>query len=678
MSDASANININFEGDAFIAIKNLQGEFNKLIQKVTVFEGDVKESFNSLNTSVKTYKTAISQLSFAAIADNVRNVTDAFRGTVQPGLDFEQKMADLSAITGVSGNDLSVLSAAAREMGTSSGIGAAQAVEAFKLLASNIDIATIGGVEGLKALQKETITLAQAAGTDLPMAADTMSFALNQFQLPVSEAARVINTLGAGAKYGAAEIPDLAAALKDSGSVAKQAGLSIEDATGAIEILSQRGLKGSEAGNALRNVLLILQTQNIPGVNLKTQGLSGALAAMQKHLGNATYMAKLFGRENINAAQILISGASSVKEMTDKVTGTQVAYEQAAIRTKTYAHEIELVKARMDDFKISIFNATGSMLPWSEYLIQTLVPLSQMVPLFGAIGTGIKALTTAQWALNAAQYAMPILAIVAGLTMLGAAIYSISKNYDAATLAAEDFKDAQQRARESTIDEKFEAEQLIKTARNLRLSYEQRQQALDKLKTISKEYFGQLTIDTITTEKATIAFNEYAASIEKVALAEVLKEKIKERIKKGEDLKENGPEFSWWENLQNKARRLNYQLSAGRRGAKDADKLTADELDAQISQNRQAINIDESRLFNLQYGSPAPAPSRPLVESPQRMEYMDQAAGIMKNKSLSIARQEVNITINTTKLEQSTAKVKETLVGILNSAYSDYQPGYGN
>ncbi len=151
MSDASANININFEGDAFIAIKNLQGEFNKLIQKVTVFEGDVKESFNSLNTSVKTYKTAISQLSFAAIADNVRNVTDAFRGMVQPGLDFEQKMADLSAITGVSGNDLSVLSAAAREMGTSSGIGASQAVEAFKLLASNIDISTIGGVEGLKA-----------------------------------------------------------------------------------------------------------------------------------------------------------------------------------------------------------------------------------------------------------------------------------------------------------------------------------------------------------------------------------------------------------------------------------------------------------------------------------------------------------------------------------------------
>lgn len=673
MPDGTANIQINLTGDVFIAIQNLQAEFKQLINRVTVFEGDVKSSFNTLNTQVSKFKTGIKQISFAAIADNVRNVTDGFKEMTGPGLQFEQQIADLSAITGVAGEDLKVLEEASRSMGKTSGIGASQAAEAFKLLASNIDIASIGGVQGLKALQKETITLSQAAGTDLPMAADTMSFALNQFQLPVSEAARVINTLGAGAKYGAAEIPDLAASLKGAGSVAHQAGVNIESTVGAIEVLSQRGIKGAEAGTMLRNVLLKLQTENIPGVNLKADGLSKSLGKMTNIVNDATSMEKIFGRENITAAQILISEAAAVQTMTDKVTGTHVAYEQAAIRTKTYKHELELVRAKVDDFKISIFNATGSMLPWAEYLMQAMIPLSQMIPLISAVGSGIKALTTAQWALNAAQLAMPALAIVAGLAVIGAAVYSLTRKYDAASIAADSFEEAQRKVKESTFDERYETEQLLKVARDTKKSTEERTIALDKLKAKSAEFFGQMSLETIATEQGAIAFNKYAESIDKVALAEILREQVKERVKQQEEIRQNGPSHSFGQWL-GKWEKLIYNTTVGTMlygpgGVAKAAAITgADEeslANYQLQQLQGANEQTQNRIYNIESGYKTP--SQPLVMAPRSNS---QIAG-SSNKGVNINNPQFKIEINTNNLDQSKDQVAQWVRDTLYSGIKD-------
>lgn len=673
MSEPTANININLEGDVFVSIKNLQAEFKQLMQRVNVFEGDIKESFNTLNSSVSSFKTSFKQISFAALTDNVRNVADAFKSTTQPGVDFNQNMADLSAITGIVGKDLDDLGEYSRKLGVSSGLGASQASEAFKLLASNIDITTIGGIEGLKALQKETITLSQAAGVDMATAADTMSFAINQFKLSAGDASRVINVLGAGAKYGAAEIPDLASALKESGTTAKLAGLSIEDATGALEILSQRAVKGSEAGTGLRNVLLALQTKGIPGVDLKTQGLSASLSKMVPMLKDTTAMEKIFGRENINVASILISGAKDVEEMTRKVTGTTVAYDQAAIRTKTYQHELEMVKAKMDDFKIGITGMTGAMLPWSEYLIESLVPLSQMIPLFSAVGSGIKALTTAQWALNAAQYAMPILAVVGGLTALGAILYTTSNRYNAATAAAEDFADAQTQARKSIVDDKIETELLLKTARNLTLDYKTREDALDKLKKKSDEYFGQMTMDTVTTDAATVAFDKYAAAIEKVALAEALKEKIKERAKKELDLKENGPDRSFWQQFGDNSEywglgllrmATRWDMSGFDYANKDIALRNKDRLSEQLGQNTALMSSEKAKLFGLM--QPEPASTTPMVYSPQMMK----AKEIMSSRNSNV-NANASITINVQSLKESESQVKEMFTNWMLGSIKD-------
>lgn len=399
----------------------------------------------------------ISKIQFKNMADMLDRSVQVFQEATGSGMEYEQAMADLVAITGIAGKELEEIGRVARKTGEESGLGATGAVNAFTLLASQIQIDKIG-LQGLMTLQQETITLAQAAGMDMTDAATAMAATINQFGLEATEANRVINVLAAGSKYGAAEISDLAQSFKVTGSTAAAAGLSVEQTAGALEVLSQSNLKGAEAGTALRNILLKMQT--VLGIDFTKNGLDEALAALQPKLDDVTYLTKLFGAENIAAAQYLITNAQAVGELTEQVTGTNVAQEQAAIRTNTAAEEYKRLQAKVDDLKISFFNATGAAAPMIALIGDNLPIIASMMTLVGSTAqtidffrknailarTAIVAKTAAelasagvmkivaagQAALNAVMSANPVALVVLAIAALVAgliALYNRSESF---------------------------------------------------------------------------------------------------------------------------------------------------------------------------------------------------------------------------------------------------------
>ena len=305
----------------------------------------------------------------------------------QPFRDFEQSMADLSALTGLVGDDLKRLGEVARKTGVDSGLGATGAVEAFKLLASQIQVDDIG-MDGLIKLQKETITLSQAAGMSMADAANAMAGTINQFGLQADEANRVINVLAAGSKYGAAEIPDLALSFKVVGAAANAAGLNIESTAGAIEVLSKNNLKGAEAGTAVRNILLKMQTEM--GVDFNKTSLSEALTKLKPKYKDAAYMSKLFGMENMAAAQFLVANADKVADMTTKVTDTRTATEQAAISTDTWNHRLKVQAARFNEWSMRLTETAPGILNFIQVGSQGLSMLTSLAPLFSGVLAGVK------------------------------------------------------------------------------------------------------------------------------------------------------------------------------------------------------------------------------------------------------------------------------------------------
>lgn len=372
MSDQSINYIINITGNALNSSFTLSKAINGLndnVQKST-------KIFNNLSGKI---------IVFNQLSQFAESLSTAFSDLTKSGLNFQQSIADLSSITGIAGKDLQSLTVKAREFGKASGLGASGIAESYKILASQIEVSSIG-MEGLNQLQQATITLSHASGLDMQTSALAVAGTINQFGMEAGEATRIINVLAAGAKYGAAEIGDLSQSFKVSGAAANAAGLSIEQTAGALEVLSKNNLMGAEAGTALRNIIVKMQTDL--KYDFTKTSLSQALEDLKPKLHDATYLSKLFGLENISAAQFLISNAQAVNEMTAKVTDTNVAYEQAAIRTATYAEQLKRIRANIEDFKISIFNATGSLVPWMSALGDALTPLSRLVPLLAVIGKG--------------------------------------------------------------------------------------------------------------------------------------------------------------------------------------------------------------------------------------------------------------------------------------------------
>lgn len=429
------------------AVAKVRKEFERLNKKTEEAQ-EKAERFGSICER-------IGNLQFKNFIDMLDRSVQAFEEATGSGMEYEQAMADLVAITGIAGKELEEIGRVARQTGKESGLGATGAVNAFTLLASQIQIDKIG-LQGLMTLQKETITLAQAAGMDMAEAATAMAATINQFGLEATEANRVINVLAAGSKYGAAEISDLAQSFKVTGSTAAAAGLSVEQTAGALEVLSQSNLKGAEAGTALRNILLKMQTTL--GMDFTKVGLDTALEALKPKLNDVTYLAKLFGAENIAAAQYLITNAQAVGELTQQVTGTTVAQEQAAIRTDTAAEAYKRLQAKMDDVKISFFEATGALAPYIAVTGDALPIIASLMAVVGSTAqviaffqknailakTAIVAKTAAelaavgvmkvvaagQAALNAVMAANPVALVVLAIAALVAGLVYAYKHSD--------------------------------------------------------------------------------------------------------------------------------------------------------------------------------------------------------------------------------------------------------
>lgn len=418
--------------------EELEKEINETTSKTTTATKET-ENFGSTGAgAAQRFASALRTIELTSIIQQVQMVTGALGELAEPAMTFEQAMADLSAITGSVGEELEDLTKTARKVGMESGLGAAESARAFAILAGQIDVP----IEQLKELQRQTILLAQAGALPLEDAANAVAGTINQFGYEASEASRVVNVLAAGSRAGGSEVVDLAESFKVTGAAAHSAGVALEETAAALEILAQNNTKGAEAGTAMRNMLIAMQTKL--GIDISKTGFAGGLDIIRHKLNTmgseterATFLAKSFGRENIVAAQYLLENADAVRVMTAEVTGTNSAVEQAEIRNETWAHKMEVARAKMDEMLISLGNVTGSILPMGAIVGEQIGKFAMLTPLIVQAGSAIRGLglktiiaTGIQHGFNVALSANPIGAVILAVTALVAAVVYAYKHID--------------------------------------------------------------------------------------------------------------------------------------------------------------------------------------------------------------------------------------------------------
>lgn len=276
------------------------------------------------------------------------------RSAIKSQIEFGQAVSDLSAITGATGKDLDFLRQKSKEFGAQTTLTATEAATAFKIIASaKPDLLT--NVEALSLVTEEAIALAEATGDNLPTAANVMASALNQFGANADDASRFINVLAAGSKFGAAMVGEMGEALKSVGVIASQAGIGFEETNAALQLMSTRAIKGGEAGMQFRGVLLALTAQSKDEFKPEVVGLQKALENLSiAGLDQGSESVKLFGRRNLAVAKTLIQNREQLGELTKKLTGTNIAYEQQSIRVDNLSGDIKALKSAYEGLELTV------------------------------------------------------------------------------------------------------------------------------------------------------------------------------------------------------------------------------------------------------------------------------------------------------------------------------------
>jgi TP901 family phage tail tape measure protein len=102
------------------------------------------------------------------------------------------------------------------------------------------------------------LSLAAAGNQSVGDAAETAASAMTQFKLSGKDIPHIADLLAAGAGKAQGEVSDLAMALNQTGLVASQTGLSINETTAGLAAFASAGLIGSDAGTSFKTMLLRL------------------------------------------------------------------------------------------------------------------------------------------------------------------------------------------------------------------------------------------------------------------------------------------------------------------------------------------------------------------------------------------------------------------------------------
>ena len=342
---------------------------------------DDLETFNNKANSASDRTYALGSSFKSAGSTLTKSVTLPLVGVgtaaVAVGNKFESAMSRVKAISGATESEFEALTDQALDLGASTAFSASEAAAGMENLAS----AGFTVDEILEAMPG-LLDLAASSGADLATSSEIAASAIRGFGLQASTAGHVADVFAEAAARTNAQTEDMGEAMKYVAPVASAMNQSLEETAAAIGIMSDAGIKGSQAGTALRGALSRLAkptdamcaTMERFGLSFfDAQGnmipLNGIVSELETKLGKLTQeernnaIVTLFGQNALSGILALMSrGSGDLIELTksfEEVDGAAA----------------EMAETMMDNTSGSIEEMMGSIETLAIKLQQVLAPV---------------------------------------------------------------------------------------------------------------------------------------------------------------------------------------------------------------------------------------------------------------------------------------------------------------
>lgn len=190
--------------------------------------------------------------------------------SVKTAADFQESMSKVSAISGATGDDLERLTDMAKQMGATTKFSASESAEAFQYMAmagwKTEDM--LSGISGI-------MNLAAASGEDLAIVSDICTDSLTAFGMSAEESGRFADILASASSNANTNVSMLGESFKYVAPLCGSMGYSAEDASIALSLMANAGIKGSQSGTSLKTALtnMLSPTSSMASV-MEEYGLS--------------------------------------------------------------------------------------------------------------------------------------------------------------------------------------------------------------------------------------------------------------------------------------------------------------------------------------------------------------------------------------------------------------------
>lgn len=325
-------------------------------------------------------------------AFGVAALAGSLAASLRPAINFERSMAEVAAVARADDEELARLTETARELGATTPWAASEAAQGMKFLAmAGFEASeTIDAMPGM-------LQLASAGAIDLARASDIASNILTGFGMQAGEMGYLGDVLTNTFTSSNTDLGMLGETMKYVAPNAQALGVSLEQTAAMAGKLGDAGIQGSQAGTALRAMMLRLAALPKPAADamaelgVQTVDASGNLRdmptilaevheALQK-LGTgeqAKLINDIFGMEAASAAAVLLeqAGSGALQAYAETLTETGSAARIAARMNDTAAGAIKRLQSMAESLAISV----GSiLLPQIVELLDTIIPVIESV-----------------------------------------------------------------------------------------------------------------------------------------------------------------------------------------------------------------------------------------------------------------------------------------------------------
>ena len=245
-------------GGVYVDIKARNAQFLRATKQTLKTFNIQRREFRALRRDAQQFSRTLKGIRTQLLAFGS---VGAAIGFVKPFADFQDVLFRVRATTGATAAEYEKLSQVTQDLGRQTRFTATDAAKGAQLLGqAGFNVAQIN--EALSGV----LDTALIGNTDLATAADVVASSLGAYQFQATETARVVDVLAKATTTANLNLTDFFESSKLLAPAAASLGVSFEEMAAAITTVADVGIRGSQAGTALRQSFLQLQAPTAAGI----------------------------------------------------------------------------------------------------------------------------------------------------------------------------------------------------------------------------------------------------------------------------------------------------------------------------------------------------------------------------------------------------------------------------